>query len=76
MRTGDPVTGFDQSLNAQVAAPVYTVAAAKDFSGMRQPGDSTTASYFFAVPKKDIGTVVMVVDTDNAHQPAAFVTHP
>lgn len=57
----------------QLAPPVYTPSAAtNDFSGTVAPGAKATASFGFAVPVADLGSVTMVVDFDGVHTSATY----
>ena len=58
---------------SQLAAPVYTESAGThDFAGTVKPGTSTTATYGFAVPVRQLGQVTMVVDFDGLHTSATY----
>jgi hypothetical protein len=66
------VTTFYGASN-QLAPPVYTPSAnTADFSGELAPGQKATASYGYAIPPSDLGTVTMVVDFDAVHSSATF----
>lgn len=54
-----------------LAAPVYEGTVA-DFSGAARPGGSRSARYAFAVPKAQLGRVVLVADFDGRHLAAVF----
>jgi hypothetical protein len=66
------VTTFYGASN-QLAPPVYTPSAGTaDFSGELAAGQKATASYGYAIPTADLGTVTMVVDFDAVHSSATF----
>ena len=57
---------------ARVAPVVYEDSTVRDFSGSVRSGDSSSASYAFAIPAQQRATVILTVDFDGAHLPGRF----
>ena len=57
------------------ARPVYDEHS-RDFGGELRAGRSTTATYSFSVPRRDLDHVTMVVDFDGRHTAATFRGDP
>lgn len=55
----------------RLARPVYDEGS-RDFNGTVRPGRSTTATYTFSVPRRQLDDVRMVVDFDGRHTVARF----
>lgn len=55
-----------------IAQPVYGQGGASDFSGTLAPGKSTTATYIYSIPTKQLGAVSLTVDLDGRHGLASF----
>ena len=66
------VTKVTYGVGATVAAPVYTVDGAQDFSGTVKPGQSVQTTYAYAIPVAQLSHVVMVIDFDGLHTAATF----
>lgn len=59
------------SKSRRVAAPVYGEGTA-DFAGVVAPGQSSSASYAFSIPAKNLDAVSVTVDLDGRHAPGSF----